>query len=129
MPLYEYQCESCGNRFEVIRKFSDGPVETCPKCGGHVQKLMSAPAFTFKGSGWYITDYAKKDSSAASSAKSDGSTGDGAKGEGTKGEGAKGEGSKGEGAKSEGKSGDAAKTDSAPAKTESSAPAKPSSKD
>jgi predicted nucleic acid-binding Zn ribbon protein len=52
----------------MIRKFSDPPLETCPKCGSHVHKLISAPAFQFKGSGWYITDYAKKDSSPASKA-------------------------------------------------------------
>jgi putative FmdB family regulatory protein len=61
MPLYEYQCDACGHRFEVIRKFSDSPLETCPKCGGAVRKLQSAPAFHLKGSGWYVTDYAKKD--------------------------------------------------------------------
>ena len=66
MPLYEYQCDSCGHRFEVIRKFSDPPLETCPKCGGHVSKLIASPAFQFKGSGWYITDYAKKDSGGGS---------------------------------------------------------------
>jgi putative FmdB family regulatory protein len=65
MPLYEYECESCGHRFEVIQKFSDAPIETCPKCGSRVHKLMSSPAIQFKGSGWYITDYAKKDSTAA----------------------------------------------------------------
>ena len=62
MPLYEYQCDACGHRFEAIRKFSDEPLEVCPKCGGHIQKLISAPAFAFKGTGWYVTDYAKKDS-------------------------------------------------------------------
>lgn len=62
MPLYEYQCDSCGHRFEVIQKFSDPPVEACPKCGSAVRKLVSSPAFQFKGSGWYVTDYAKKDS-------------------------------------------------------------------
>jgi putative FmdB family regulatory protein len=62
MPLYEYRCESCEHQFEVIRKFSDGPLAVCPKCGaGPVVKLMSSPAFQFKGSGWYITDYARKD--------------------------------------------------------------------
>ena len=61
MPLYEDQCDACGHRFEVIRKFSDSPLETCPKCGGAVRKLQSAPAFQFKGSGWYVTDYARKD--------------------------------------------------------------------
>jgi|SRR5579862_7943060 len=70
MPLYEYQCDACGHRFEAIRKFSDEPLEVCPKCGGHIQKLISAPAFAFKGTGWYVTDYAKKDSVAPG--KSDG---------------------------------------------------------
>lgn len=67
MPLYEYECERCDHRFERIQKFSDPPVETCPKCGGPVHKLMSSPAIQFKGSGWYITDYARKDSAAAGS--------------------------------------------------------------
>src|SRR5688572_33419608 len=62
MPLYEYQCESCDVRFERIQKFSDPPVEVCPSCGGAVKKLFSSPAIQFKGSGWYITDYAKKSS-------------------------------------------------------------------
>ena len=63
MPLYEYQCEKCAHRFEVIQKFSDGPIEVCPKCGGGpVMKLLSSPAIQFKGSGWYITDYAKSGS-------------------------------------------------------------------
>ena len=60
MPLYEYQCEACNHRFERIQKFSDPPVEVCPTCGGSVRKLISSPAIQFKGSGWYITDYAKK---------------------------------------------------------------------
>jgi putative FmdB family regulatory protein len=59
MPLYEYECGACGHRFEVIRKFSDPPEEKCPKCGGAVHKMQSAPAFQFKGTGWYVTDYAK----------------------------------------------------------------------
>lgn len=59
MPLYEYECSACGHNFEVIRKFSDPPEEKCPKCGGLVRKLQSAPAFQFKGTGWYVTDYAK----------------------------------------------------------------------
>ena len=63
MPLYEYRCEACGHQFEVIQKFSDEPVSVCPKCGaGPVQKLLSSPAIQFKGTGWYITDYARKDS-------------------------------------------------------------------
>ena len=60
MPLYEYECDACGQRFEQIQSFSDPPVEKCPTCGGPVRKLMSNPAFQFKGSGWYITDYARK---------------------------------------------------------------------
>jgi putative FmdB family regulatory protein len=60
MPLYEYQCESCEHRFERIQKFTDPPPDACPKCGGPVRKLMSSPAIQFKGTGWYITDYAKK---------------------------------------------------------------------
>ncbi|NUR53001.1 MAG: zinc ribbon domain-containing protein [Acidobacteria bacterium] len=61
MPLYEYQCESCQRRFEKIQKFSDPPVDVCPHCGGGpVKKLLSSPAIQFKGSGWYVTDYARK---------------------------------------------------------------------
>jgi len=67
MPLYEYECQSCGHRFERIQKFSDAPVEACPLCGGAVQKLVSSPAFQFKGSGWYVTDYAKKGDAAKTS--------------------------------------------------------------
>lgn len=59
MPLYEYQCEQCGEQFEVMQKFSDTPVARHEKCGGPVHRLISAPALQFKGSGWYITDYAK----------------------------------------------------------------------
>ena len=62
MPLYEYQCEKCAHRFEVIQKFSDAPIDVCPKCGGPVVKLLSSPAIQFKGSGWYITDYARQGS-------------------------------------------------------------------
>jgi putative FmdB family regulatory protein len=63
MPLYEYQCESCAHRFERIQKYSDPLIETCPVCGGRVKKLLSSPAIQFKGSGWYVTDYAKKPAS------------------------------------------------------------------
>ena len=62
MPLYEYQCETCEHRFEKIQKFTDPPPDCCPKCGGPVRKLFSSPAIQFKGSGFYITDYAKKSS-------------------------------------------------------------------
>jgi putative FmdB family regulatory protein len=61
MPLYEYECEACGHRFEKIQKFSDAPVEECPNCGQKkIHKLVSSPAIQFKGTGWYITDYARK---------------------------------------------------------------------
>jgi putative FmdB family regulatory protein len=86
MPLYEYQCESCAHRFERIQKFSDPPVEVCPSCGGRVKKLLSSPAIQFKGSGWYITDYAKKpagkDGKAATSEKESGQGGSSAASEG-----------------------------------------------
>jgi putative FmdB family regulatory protein len=72
MPLYEYECDACGHRFEVIQKFSDSPIETCPSCGSKVHKLQSAPAFQFKGSGWYVTDYAKTGSGAESKASKEG---------------------------------------------------------
>ncbi len=72
MPLYEYQCDQCGHRFEVIQKFSDSPLETCPTCGGSVKKLLSSPAIQFKGSGWYITDYAR---AGKNDGKSDGKSG------------------------------------------------------
>jgi putative FmdB family regulatory protein len=73
MPLYEYKCDACGHRFEKIQKFSDPLVDTCPKCGGVVHKLVSSPAIQFKGSGFYITDYAKKDHVAAAKADKEGS--------------------------------------------------------
>jgi putative FmdB family regulatory protein len=66
VPLYEYKCEGCGETFEVIQKFSDEPLTVHEKCGGPVHRLLSAPAFQFKGSGWYVTDYAKSNSSSPS---------------------------------------------------------------
>ena len=77
MPLYEYQCESCQKRFEKIQKFSDPLIEICPSCGGRVNKLLSSPAIQFKGTGWYITDYAKKSSTDSSSKTSTGSSSSG----------------------------------------------------
>jgi len=71
MPLYEYLCNKCGHRFERIQRFSDPMVKKCPECGGKVEQVISAPAVQFKGSGWYVTDYAKKSSSGGSSSKSD----------------------------------------------------------
>ncbi|MDL2260018.1 zinc ribbon domain-containing protein [Deltaproteobacteria bacterium OttesenSCG-928-K17] len=63
MPIYEYKCEKCGETTEVIQKFSDAPLTLCPGCGGPVAKLMSMNSFQLKGSGWYVTDYAGKNSS------------------------------------------------------------------
>jgi putative FmdB family regulatory protein len=71
MPLYEYECKKCGHRFEKIQKFSDKMVKKCPVCGGQVEQMISAPAVQFKGSGWYVTDYAKKVSSPGASGSGD----------------------------------------------------------
>jgi len=65
VPLYEYQCTRCGKRVEVIQSFSADPLTTCEACQGPLEKLISASAFQFKGSGWYITDYSKKSSPAS----------------------------------------------------------------
>ena len=74
MPLYEYECNDCEHRFERIQKFSDPLVSTCPVCDGEVRKLLSSPAIQFKGTGWYVTDYAKKPSGdAKEGARKDGS--------------------------------------------------------
>ena len=67
MPLYEYKCHSCGKTFEVIQKFSDEPLKTHAECGGEVERLLSAPAFHLKGTGWYATDYAKSNGKSAKS--------------------------------------------------------------
>lgn len=75
MPIYEYQCQSCGHRFEEMQRISDPALTTCPQCEGELKKLVSAPAFQFKGSGWYATDYAGKKGGGGSTdgtAKSDG---------------------------------------------------------
>ena len=67
MPIYEYQCNQCKERHEIIQSISDAPLTHCPKCGGEMKKLMSAPAIQFKGSGFYKTDYASSSSSAPKS--------------------------------------------------------------
>ncbi len=72
MPLYEYKCESCGKTFEALQKFSDEPILIHDECGGHVERLISSPAFHFKGTGWYVTDYAKTNGH-SSATKPDGS--------------------------------------------------------
>lgn len=60
MPIYEYECLQCGKRTELLQRMDEAPLATCPQCGGEVRKLLSAPAVQFKGSGWYVTDYAGK---------------------------------------------------------------------
>ncbi len=74
MPLYEYQCKQCGHRFEKIQSFSAPEEKACPVCQGEVERLISAPAFQFKGAGWYVNDYAKS----GGKAKGDGGTAEGA---------------------------------------------------
>ena len=79
MPLYEYQCQNCGKRTEVLQRFDDPPPAACPTCGGEMKKLISSPAFQFKGTGWYVTDYANKkgpgsESKSRSEGKSEGSS-------------------------------------------------------
>src|SRR5688500_8838555 len=110
MPLYEYECEAeNGRRFEVIRKFSDEPLTVCPTCGGPIRKLISSPAIQFKGSGFYITDYAKKSNvDAGKESKADSGTA-GKSGTGT-----------------EGKSGSSSSGDSASSASSTPAPAAPS---
>jgi putative FmdB family regulatory protein len=70
MPLYEYACEKCGERVEIIQKLSDPPYSICPSCGGDMKKLISSPAIQFKGSGFYKTDYASGSSSGSKSSES-----------------------------------------------------------
>ena len=60
MPIYEYVCKKCGRQFEVIQKFSDGPLRTCSECKGRLSKMISQSSFHLKGAGWYVTDYARK---------------------------------------------------------------------
>ncbi|MEJ5378044.1 MAG: zinc ribbon domain-containing protein [bacterium] len=67
MPIYEYSCQGCGKELEVMQKITENPLETCPSCGGVLQRLISSTSFILKGTGWYATDYARKGSSASSS--------------------------------------------------------------
>ncbi len=70
MPIYEYQCQECGKRTEAIQRYDDPPLATCPSCNGPLKKLISSPAFQFKGSGWYVTDYARGSSGGGNGEKS-----------------------------------------------------------
>ena len=71
MPIYEYECLQCGKRTEVLQRMGQGPIAACPACGGEVKKLISSPAFQFKGSGWYVTDYGGKKGGGGSEGKSE----------------------------------------------------------
>lgn len=108
MPLYEYRCKQCGHVFEKIQSFSAPEEKECPVCKGEVEKLISAPAVQFKGSGWYVTDYAGKGSSRSASSSAESSADQSKNG--------------GSGEKKTASSGDSAS--SAPATTPSSSPAK-----
>lgn len=83
MPNYEYLCKKCGHRFEKIQRFSDAMLKKCPECGGKIEQVLSAPAVQFKGSGWYVTDYAKKSSAPSSSGSESGAKGDSGKDSGS----------------------------------------------
>jgi putative FmdB family regulatory protein len=119
MPLYEYLCHSCGKKFEVIQKFVDEPLKIHEDCGGEAERLISAPAFHFKGSGWYVTDYAKGNSGAP---KSDGGKTDQAarSGESKSGESKSGESKSGESKSGESKSGES-KSDSGSSESKTTA--------
>jgi putative FmdB family regulatory protein len=120
MPLYEYQCEACGHRFEKIQKFSDALIEECPNCGEKkVHKLVSSPAIQFKGTGWYITDYAKKNSVGADpgSKSGDSKTSDGKGSEGKSSDSATSESKSSDSKTGESKSTESKSTDTKPAST------------
>jgi putative FmdB family regulatory protein len=91
MPIYEYQCDDCGKTFDILQKFSDETLTTHPGCGGHVKRLVSAPALQFKGSGWYVTDYAKTNGSSKDSQSDGGKAEAGAKADAAKTDAAKSE--------------------------------------
>jgi len=97
MPNYEYLCQKCGHRFEKIQKFSDAMLKKCPECGGKIEQVLSAPAVQFKGSGWYVTDYAKKPSALPPSGSDSGAKADSGKDSGSKDSAAKDSGSKKDG--------------------------------
>jgi putative FmdB family regulatory protein len=97
MPNYEYLCQKCGHRFEKIQRFSDAMLKKCPECGGKIEQVLSAPAVQFKGSGWYVTDYAKKSSALPVSGSDSGAKADSGKDSGSKDSAAKDSGSKKDG--------------------------------
>ncbi len=116
MPLFEYECRKCGQRTERIEKFDGPKLQKCPKCGGKVDRLVSAPAIQFKGSGWYVTDYGKSSGSSGKESNSEGSKSEGKSSEGKSSDGKS-------DAKSDGKSDSKSEN-----KTESKAPSPSSDK-
>lgn len=76
MPIYEYECEECGRRTEALQRVDEDPLTECPHCAGRLRKLISAPAFQFKGSGWYVTDYAGKGSGGEKTGEKGGEAGE-----------------------------------------------------
>jgi putative FmdB family regulatory protein len=123
VPLYEYQCDACGCRFEVIQKFSDTSVDVCRECGkGPVHRLLSSPAIQFKGSGWYITDYAKKGTAdpSTSGGKSDNAHSDSGVNATSKSDGSKNDTAKSDTGKSDAGKSDPAKSDTAKSATSKS---------
>lgn len=116
MPLYEYRCPQHG-RFELVRKFADPPLTKCPTCGKKVEKLFSAPAIQFKGSGWYITDYARKSSGDGKDAGKEGKKDTADKDSGSKDSGSKDTGSKDTASKDTASTKDAASKESSPKST------------
>lgn len=79
MPLYEYKCKKCGHRFEKIESMNASTTKKCPKCGSTAERMLAAPAIQFKGTGWYVTDYAGKSSAKSSGEASEGSSAEGGK--------------------------------------------------
>jgi putative FmdB family regulatory protein len=108
MPIYEYQCLQCGKRTEQLQRMSDPPLAACPECGGAMKKLISSPAVQFKGSGWYVTDYAGK------GGKKDKDTSDSKPAESAGGESKGGESKGGESKGGESKGGESKSTESKP---------------
>ena len=122
MPLYEYECQKCGT-FELVRKFSDAPLESCPTCARPVEKLASAPAIQFKGTGWYITDYARKSTGGEAAGKKEGSDKGGA------GDSAKDKGGSDKGGQDKGGSKDSSKDSSKNSSSSSASESKSSTSD
>jgi putative FmdB family regulatory protein len=118
VPIFEYRCSSCGHRFEKIQKSSGSRPAPCPKCGGAAKRLASAPAIQFKGTGWYITDYARKGKSHPETAKGGEQGGEGTKGGGDEKAGGETKGSREEkpGGEKEAKESKTATEDKSPAK-------------